>query len=80
MVLSFDLQPYVLDTWAKRRAELSNDCEGLLGTLDLSVREVFYSHLQETFDHILREAGDIKSRVDNVLHFVCRHSCSELWP
>lgn len=54
MVLSFDLQPYVLDTWAKRRAELSNDCEGLLGTLDLSVREVFYSHLQETFDHILR--------------------------
>ncbi|KAK0156417.1 Craniofacial development protein 2 [Merluccius polli] len=66
VVVSSDLRLHVLDTRAKRGAELSTDhhlvtqtyCEGLLGT---SGRESFNSHLRESFDHVPGEAGDIES-------------------
>lgn len=53
VVLSFDLQPYVLDTWVKKRTELSNDHHLVASVvrvyweclLELFVWEVLYSHI-----------------------------------
>uniref|UniRef100_A0A671ULT0 Endonuclease/exonuclease/phosphatase domain-containing protein n=1 Tax=Sparus aurata TaxID=8175 RepID=A0A671ULT0_SPAAU len=36
-----------------------------------SAREIFNSHLRESFDQIPREAGDIESEMDHVLHLHC---------
>ena len=87
VVVSSDLQTYVLDTQVKTGAELSTDHHLVVSWIhwqgrkldrpgrpkrivrvcwerlaEPSAREIFNSHLRESFDQIPREAGDIESK------------------
>ncbi|KAK0132400.1 Craniofacial development protein 2 [Merluccius polli] len=63
VVVSSDLRPHVLDTRAKRGAELSTEYHLVVSGCDGGggCRESFNSHLRESFDHVPGEAGDIES-------------------
>lgn len=51
VIVSSDLQPYVLNTWVKSSAELSTDHH----LPEVPVHKIFNSHIRQNFDSIPRE-------------------------
>ncbi|KAK0151566.1 putative uncharacterized transposon-derived protein F52C9.6 [Merluccius polli] len=87
VVVSSDLRPHVLDTRAKRGAELSTDHHLVVSWLrwwgenaESPVRESFNSHLRESFDHVPGEAGDIESEWAMFHASIVKAGRPELWP